>query len=112
MTDTKPIVRGMSVGGSLRERVDVVCKIAFTPLAEAELTTICLLIEYSVNNQIALTPDIGKQIRSGAVSESSFSTSLHRLEKKKVITRSGRTIIITPLLKDISSWDKLVISFV
>jgi len=106
-----PVVRGISSGGTLRERVELVCKIAFTPLAEAELVTLCLLIEYSNNNQIALTPDIGKQVRGSAVSESSFSTSLHRLEKKKVINRSGRTIIITPLLKDIGNWDKLVISF-
>lgn len=112
MTETKPIIRGIKRPNTLKSKIDILLRVMFETLPEAELKTLTAIIEYSTNGAIAITADIGRQIRdAGGITESSFSTSLYRLEKKGIIKRSGKTVFLNPVFVGIGELDKFVVSF-
>jgi len=99
---------------SLKKKVDVVCKICLTEsLSDTELCVLAAVILYSTNNSITITPDIGRQIKTDiSISDTNFSTSLFRLEKKGVFTKTGRTITLHPAFTGIHDCDRISVSFI
>lgn len=98
---------------SLKKKVDVVCKICFKQvLSETELDVLAAVILYSTNNSITITSDIGKQIKSEInITDTNFSTSLFRLEKKGVFSKDSKTITLHPAFTGMHDCDKIYISF-
>lgn len=106
------VIRGITKPDTLKARVSVLVSLHFTHLPEAELNTLTAVIHYSINNSLAITPDLSKQIRKETpISESSFSTALYRLERRGVINRTSKTITIHPIFKGVGDMGKLVVSF-
>lgn len=98
---------------SVSRKVDIVTMVYFKQqLSDTELLVLAAVINYSTNNTITLTPEISKAMRNETgVSDTSFSTSLFRLEKKGLYTKAGRTIQLHPAFSNIHSMDKLSIIF-
>lgn len=112
MEATKPVIRGIKLGGTLRDKVSVICQLKFPPIPDNEFKTLLAVISFSTNNTLAITPDVSKQIKfEFTLTDTVFTTSLFRLEKKGFINRQGKTVIINPAFTEIDKLDKLVISF-
>ena len=79
-------------------------------LPEAELKVLSVLIKYSNGGCIGLGLEVVKEYRKEAgVTESNFSTCVHRLVKKGVISKDGKTVVIHPRLNGVLEWDKIVL---
>ena len=95
-----------------RDKVQVLCSLLNKNLSDNEINILSELIEMSQGNNITLQVGITKQIRDELkISASSFNTGIHRLEQKKVITKTGKTIIINPVFNNITDLTGLVIEF-
>jgi hypothetical protein len=79
-------------------------------LTASERLLICKLIDYSINNTIALTIDISAKIR-GDITATSFNTGIFRLEKTGAIKKSGKTIMLHPIFNNISELDRFTFVF-
>ena len=81
-------------------------------LPEAELKVLSVLIKYSNGGCIGLGLEVVKEYRKEAgVTESNFSTCVHRLVKKGVISKDGKTVVIHPRLNGVLEWDKIVLGY-
>lgn len=88
----------------------VLVRAIFGHLSESEQRTLDVLIKFCTNNSITITPDISKQILQAAeITQSSFNTSLHRLEKKGIINSIGKTKNLHPYLHNIDKCDGILI---
>ena len=95
-----------------REKVKIFCAMLNRNLSDNEINILSELIEMNQGNSITLQVGITKQIRDELkISASSFNTSIHRLELKKVITKSGKVIMLLPIFNNLSDLDGLVIEF-
>jgi len=95
-----------------REKVKVICAMMDKHLSDTELSILSELIEMSENNNITLSVQITKQIRSTlSITSSLCNTGISRLQEKGVITKTGKTIIISPVFNNLSELDGLVIEF-
>lgn len=84
----------------------------FGGISGTELDILTLIIQYSTNNSICITSDLSKQLQiASGVTRSAFSTSLHRLEKKGIFNRTGKTITLHPVFNNIEKAEKLLITF-
>lgn len=84
----------------------------FGDLSDTEMAVLVEIVGYSAGNTLTITTDISKSIKQiTGVTDTSFSTTLHRLEKKKVFDRLSKTITLHPAFKDINDMTKLVVSF-
>jgi hypothetical protein len=93
-------------------RIKILTKVFFGDIPEGEMKCLEILIKYSNNNSISLSGDIGKHIRSeSGITESLFSTALHRLEKRLIIRRAGKTIFLNPVYNEITELGRLIIVF-
>lgn len=93
-------------------RLEIITRAMFGQLSEGELKLLNILISFSTNNSITLTPDLSKQAVSAAgITYSSFGTSIHRLEKKGVISSSGKTKILHPIFNGFNELDGMLINF-
>lgn len=106
-------VKKYRVSGSTEKKVEVISKVLFKELlSDTESLILSILLDYSTNNTITLSVDVTKQVKSQAgVTDSSFSTSIYRLEKKGLIIRAGKNIQFHPALNNIHSMDSLIINF-
>lgn len=106
-------VKKFKIKGATEKKADILCKIYFnSSLSDTELKVLAVILDYSTNNSITLTPDIGRQIKNeAAISETSFSTSLFRLEKKGAFTKQSRTITFHPVFSNIHTTEKVIITF-
>ena len=106
------MIKAITIKGGVDKKIDIVSKICFGQLPSTELRLLRLLIDFSTNNSITITPIVSKQIISAAeLTQSSFGTSLHRLEKKGIINSSGKTKNLHPVFNNILTWDKILINF-
>lgn len=96
-----------------KKKAEMISKLLFTEsLSETELDVLAVILDYSSNNSVTLSLDVSKQVKQQAgVSDSSFSTSLYRLEQKGIIIRQGKTIQFHPAFSNIHSVDSFIISF-
>jgi len=106
------MIKGLTINNSdLKKKVHALCVLLFNISATEELI-LCWLIEQSINNSLALSVDISRQLQQDLnISKASLATSLYRLGNKKVIAKSGKTITLNPIFNNIQELDKLVISF-
>ena len=96
-----------------QRKVFIICSLFDKQLSNNEINILSELVEMSQGNSITLNVQITKQIRETLdISESSLNTSIHRLEQKKVITKSGKTIVLSPIFNDLLSLEGLVIEFI
>ena len=106
------MIRGIKVGGELKDKIGIICKVMFTDLPESEMNLLIALIKYSTNNSLFITTAINKQIQiEFGLNDSLVSTALYRLSKKGVIVKSGKTISVHPAFSGVLELEKLVISF-
>jgi len=100
-------------GSATYKKAEVISKTVFQEsLSETELHVLAVILDYSTNNAITLSLDVSKQVKQQVdVSDSSFSTSLYRLEQKGIIIRQGKTIQFHPAFSNIHLMDSLIISF-
>lgn len=107
------MIKGLTISNSdLSNKVNAITNILFDGLSATESLILTKLIHYSTNNQIALTVDISRQIQQELnITQSSFSTTLFRLQKKKVIEKPGKNIVLNPVFANINELEKLVITF-
>lgn len=114
MTENKPIIRGITINDTtLSKKIEVLVGVKFGPLAESEMLVLKSLIEYA-NEKGSLYLDslLAEGIRKNSnINKSSFSTSLHRLDKKGIIARAGKTINIHPVFIGVATTDKFLITF-
>lgn len=95
---------------TLQKKVSLISSIAGITLSEAESALLAEVIELSSNNQILLSPNVSSHIRAKLnITQSSFGTSLFRLEQKQAIKKNGRNLILHPLYKDILSVTEVLI---
>lgn len=95
-----------------RDKIKVLCSLMSKHLSDTELSILSELIDMSQNNNITLTVSLTKQIRDELkITTSSFNTSLHRLEQKKVLNKTGKTIMLSPVFNNLSELDGLIIEF-
>lgn len=95
-----------------REKVKILCAMTNKSLSENELYILSELIEMSQGNNITLSVQITKQIRDELnISSSLFNTGIHRLEQKKVLNKSGKTIMLSPMFNNLSELEGLLIEF-
>lgn len=81
-------------------------------VSSAEITSLVALCEYSTNNTIHLDAKNREGICRGyGITDSALSTAMHRLEKKKLIARNGKTISLHPMFSGIGELKALVIKF-
>lgn len=106
-------VKKFKVSGGTQKKAEVISKLVFKEsLSETELDVLAVILDYSTNNAVTLSLDISKQVKQQAdVTDSSFSTSLYRLEQKGIIIRQGKTIQFHPAFSNIHAVDSLIISF-
>lgn len=107
------MVKKFKMKSSTEKKAEILCKIFFnSSLSDTELKVLAVILDYSTNNSITLTPDIGRQIKNeAAISETSFSTSLFRLEKKGIFSKVSRTITFHPVFSNIHTTERIVINF-
>jgi len=107
------MIKGLQIKGKPADRkIETITKICFGQLADSELSLLKTIIDFSTNNSITITPELSKQILVAAnLTQSSFGTSLHRLEKKGVLNSMGKTKNLHPVFNNILTWDKILISF-
>jgi len=107
------VIKGLTLGGETKIKVQTVCKVMFTDLPDSELNVLLALIKYSTNNSLFITLAVNKQIQAEfGLNDSLVSTALYRLSKKGIIAKSGKTISVHPAFSGIGELSKLVISFV
>jgi len=96
-----------------REKVKIFCAMLNKNLSDNEINILSELIEMSQGNNITLQVGITKQIRETlSITASSFNTGISRLQEKKVITKSGKVIMLSPIFNNLSDLDGLVVEFV
>ena len=107
------MIKGIKISGNTADKkIDVIAKICFGQLPSTELRLLRVIIDYATNNSITITPELSKQILVAAnLTQSSFGTALHRLEKKRVLNSMGKTKLLHPVFKDILTWEKILINF-
>ena len=107
------MIKGLTLGGDIKIKVGIMCKVMFTELPGSELNVLLALIKYSTNNSLFITTAVNKQIQADfGLNDSIVSTALYRLSKKGIIAKSGKTISVHPAFSGIGELSKLVISFV
>ena len=52
---------------------------------------------------------VKKYRKEAGVTECNFSTCVHRLVKKGIISKDGKTVVIHPRLNGVLEWDKIVL---
>lgn len=103
-------VRGIKVKRA--DRVKIITAIMFGVIPEGEMQTLEAVVKYSVNNTLAVSGGIGKEIKASmGISDTMFSTGLFRLEKRGIITKQGKTIMLHPVYKDIDLLNRFILSF-
>lgn len=96
----------------LENKIKLISYLLDLSLPEAEIKVLSGIVKYAGTGSIALTVLLTKQIRTEYdLSESAFSTSAHRLEKKGLIVRHGKTVTINPLLLGLNETNKIAIFF-
>jgi hypothetical protein len=107
------MTKGLTIkDAELKHKVNALCVLVFKGLSATEELILCKLIELSINNSLSLSVDISRQIQQDlTISQSSFSTSLHRMVEKKVIAKQGKVVTLNPVFANINELEKLVISF-
>jgi hypothetical protein len=106
------MIIGLTIKDSgLKHKVAAVCVLKFK-LSATEMDLLSWLIQSSINNSVCVSVDISGQIQHDLnISASLLSTGLHRLQKKGVIKKSGKTITLNPIFNNIQEMNKLVVSF-
>ena len=106
-------VKKFKIKSTTESRVDVICKIFFKQtLPDTELRVLAVILDYSQNNEVTITLEVAKQAKLAAdVSDTNFSTSLFRMEKKGLFGKVGKTISFHPVFNKIHETDKIVINF-
>lgn len=95
-----------------QDKINTLCLLQGKTVSKSEIGVLEALIAFSTNNSVTTTPDITKQMRGFAnVSESTFNTAVYRLTEKKLINKSGKTILISPIFYNISELTGLFILF-
>lgn len=103
-------VKGIKV--SAGERVKLITLIRFGTIPEGEIKVLQAVLDFSNNNNLAISGGIGKQIKhSTGISDTVFSTGLFRLQKRGIITKKGKTIMLHPCYKDINELSRFIIQF-
>lgn len=96
----------------LATKVKVIINVLFGGLSATESLILTKLIHYSTNNSITLSADFSRLIQQELnITQSSFSTTLFRLQKKKLIEKPGKVIVLNPVFANIDQLEKLVIVF-
>ena len=96
----------------VKKKLDIIGFVSFGGLSSTELNIMCQFIHYSLNNFLCLDVAISSEIQKDiGITQSSFNTSVFRLEKKGVIKKSGKTITLHPIFNNIQNLDKLIIDF-
>lgn len=102
-----------------KKKKDISTKIVMTAaiqgcvLSPSELTVLTELVMWADGAPLYLSAAISADIKNRTgLTDSAFSTGLHRLKKKKLIAQDGKTISLYSGFNKISSLENLVISFV
>lgn len=107
-------MRLIKVKGDTGSKIQAIALLNGLPaLPEAEVKTLQGLIKYATNGSLFVSIELSKQIRAEfGLSTSSLATALHRLEKKGVIKKSGKTTFINAHFLNLDSLDKLLVQFI
>jgi len=101
-------MKGITIAA--QRRLDVICYLQFGGCSESELSTLNAILSHSNNGTVVLSTDLSNSIKSSInQNDSLFRTNIHRLAKRGVIKKAGKTIYIHPLINE--EIDKLLIQF-
>lgn len=82
----------------------IIAKIKFKLTSDTEIAVLQSLVKYSSNMSITMTKEANSHIANETgISLNLLSTTMHRLEKKEVIRRTGRTIMLHLAFKDLET---------
>ena len=94
------------------DRVKIITAIMFGFIPEGEMKVLQAVVDFSTNNTLGISGGIGKEIKhSAGITDNVFSTGLFRLQKRGIITKKGKTIMLHPCYKDINELARFIISF-
>lgn len=107
------MIKRFKVANSTKKKVEVITRLLFKDgLSAAELDVLSGVVDFATNNELMVSVDVAKQIKSmTGVGDSAFSTALFRLEKKGIIAKSGKTITLHPAFINVAIIEKIVLSF-
>jgi len=95
---------------SAQRRIDIICYLQFGGCSASELSTLNAILSHSNNGSLSLSTDLSNAIKSSInQNDSLFRTNIHRLNKRGIIKKAGKTIYIHPLVNE--ALDKLLIQF-
>lgn len=94
-----------------RERLTyVLAHILGKQLSDTESLVLEKIIKYSPSSSFNLDVHLSKQIREELnITQSSFNTSISRLQEKNCIKKEGRTITLHPLFNNLSETKEILI---
>jgi len=106
-------VKKFKLKGTTEKRADVICKIFFKQsLPDTELRVLAVILDYSQNNSITITLEVARQAKLAAdVTDTNFSTSLFRMERKGLFSKVGKTINFHPVFNAIHETERIVVTF-
>lgn len=102
----------VKINGSLYSKIRVMTLLIDKELSDLELKVLTGVVQLSENNTVFMSIPTGTKIKQDyRVSESGLSTGLHRLQKKGLIVRDGKTISLLPMFNNIQDLSNLIVNF-
>lgn len=96
----------------LKLKIRVIGDLIFGSLSDKEIHLLTHLIGYSINNSMGISPEVSRQFKQQMnITQSDFNVTMHRLDKKGVIVKSGKAITLHPIFHNLNEVDNLIIKF-
>lgn len=95
------------------KRFEMTTQILYPDLSTSEKVTLKAILSYSVDSFCILSPEVSRAVKTACnLSDTAFTTNIHRLVKKGVIKKNGKTIHLPPSLHNLDKVEALVLKFV
>lgn len=89
----------------------IISRIRFKITSDTEVFVMQSLVRHSTNMSITMTKEANSYVANEVgITLNLLSTTLHRLEKKQTIRRTGRTILLHPAFNELETIKGIVFS--
>jgi hypothetical protein len=94
----------------LKLKIRVIGDLIFGSLSDKEIDLLTHLIGYSINNSMGISPEVSRQFKEQMnIRQSDFNVTMHRLDKKRAIAKSGKVITLHPIFHNLNEAENLII---
>jgi len=96
----------------LKDKVNVIGYMFFGKLSQNELKMTSELVSFSDNGQFDLKSaaviDLKQEL---LMNEQTFNVTIHRLVKKKAVSKNGSILVLHPILIELNKENKFIVQF-